>query len=212
MKALPKEMDGLSISTFVFKKDGIMSKILEIVELYAPLENPILITGETGTGKEQIVKIIHANSKRIGRLVCANLSAIPKELIENELFGHIKGAFTGADTTTEGLIEKAEHGSLFLDEIGEIPLEYQVKLLRVLQENQFEKLGSNKTLSCTARFIFATSKNLEEEVKNKNFRSDLYYRISTFHIHLPPLRERKEDIPLLVEHFTWMIKQQYQKK
>ncbi len=211
MKNLHKVLDSFSISTFIFKKDGIMSKILEIVELYAPLQNPILVTGETGTGKEQIVKIIHANSKRIGKLVSANLSAIPKELLENELFGHIKGAFTGADSTTQGLIEKAEHGSLFLDEIGEIPLEYQVKLLRVIQENQYEKLGSNKTLPCTARFIFATSKNLEEEVKNKNFRSDLYYRISTFHIHLPPLRERKEDIPLLIDYFLWMIQHKFQK-
>lgn len=207
-----KTIDSFGSSTFVFKANGIMSKILETVEIYAPLQNPILITGETGTGKEQIVKIIHALSKRPGKLVSVNLSAIPKELIENELFGHIKGAFTGADTTTEGLIEKAAYGSLFLDEIGEISLEHQVKILRVIQENEFEKLGSNKTLQSTARFIFATSKNLEQEVKLKNFRADLFYRISTFHIHIPALRERKEDIPLLIEHFLWIYGHQFGKK
>ncbi|MFN3603799.1 MAG: sigma 54-interacting transcriptional regulator [Leptonema sp. (in: bacteria)] len=207
-----KDLNTYGLSTFVFKKNGIMSKILETVEIYASLQNPILLTGETGTGKEYIVKIIHALSKRPGKLIRVNLSAIPKELIENELFGHIKGAFTGADTTTEGFIEKASNGSLFLDEIGEIPLEHQVKILRVVQENEFEKLGSNKTIQSSARFIFATSKNLEEEVNKKNFRADLFYRISTFHIHLPPLRERKEDIPLLIDHFLWITNQKYNKK
>jgi transcriptional regulator with PAS, ATPase and Fis domain len=199
-------------ATFVYTPKGKMSKIFELIEKYAPLSNPLLITGETGTGKEQIVKIIHALSKRPGKLVSVNLSAIPQDLIENELFGHVKGAFTGADTTTEGLIEKAEYGSLFLDEIGEIPLQHQIKLLRVLQDNEYEKIGSNKTIKSTARFIFATSKDLEKEMLEKRFREDLYYRISTFHIHLLSLRERKEDIPLLVEHFLWMIKQQYNKK
>ncbi|GIX40361.1 MAG: hypothetical protein KatS3mg129_0094 [Leptospiraceae bacterium] len=199
-------------ATFVYTPNGKMSKIFELIEKYAPLPNPLLITGETGTGKEQIVKMIHALSKRPGKLVSVNLSAIPHDLIENELFGHVKGAFTGADTTTEGLIEKASYGSLFLDEIGEIPLQYQIKLLRVIQDNEYEKIGSNKTIKSTARFIFATSKDLELEMKKKRFREDLYYRISTFHIHLPSLRERKEDIPLLVEHFLWMIKQQYNKK
>jgi len=204
--------DAFIGATFVFTPNGKMSKIFELVEKYAPLSNPILITGETGTGKEQIVKIIHALSKRPGKLISVNLSAIPTELIENELFGHVKGAFTGADTTTEGLIEKAEYGSLFLDEIGEISLQHQIKLLRVIQDNQFEKIGSNKTIKSTARFIFATSKNLEIEIKEGRFRQDLYYRISAFHIHIPALRERKEDIPLLVDHFLWMLKQQYNKK
>jgi len=204
--------DALIGATFVFTPNGKMSKIFELVEKYAPLSNPILITGETGTGKEQIVKIIHALSKRPGKLISVNLSAIPTELIENELFGHVKGAFTGADTTTEGLIEKAEYGSLFLDEIGEISLQHQIKLLRVIQDNQFEKIGSNKTIKSTARFIFATSKNLEIEIKEGRFRQDLYYRISAFHIHIPALRERKEDIPLLVDHFLWMLKQQYNKR
>lgn len=198
-------------ATFVYTPSGKMSKVFELVEKYAPLPNPILITGETGTGKEQIVKMIHGLSKRTGKLVSVNLSSIPKELIENELFGHVKGAFTGADTTTEGLIEKAAHGTLFIDEIGDTSLQHQLKLLRVIQENKFEKIGSNKTIHSTARFIFATNKDLEKLMQEKKFRSDLYYRISAFHIHLPSLRERKEDIPLLVDHFLWMIKHQYNK-
>lgn len=199
-------------ATFVYTPTGKMSKIFELVEKYATLSNPILITGETGTGKEQIVKIIHALSKRQGKLVSVNLSSIPRELIENELFGHVKGAFTGADSTTEGLIEKASHGTLFIDEIGETSLQHQLKLLRVIQENKFEKIGSNKTIHSTARFIFASNKDLEKEMLLKNFRSDLYYRISAFHIHIPSLRERKEDIPLLIDHFLWIIKHQYNKK
>lgn len=197
---------------FVFAQNGITEKILELAKKYAPLSNPVLITGETGTGKEQLVKILHVLSGRPGKLVSVNLSAIPKELIENELFGHVKGAYTDANTTTEGLIEKAAYGSLYIDEIGDIPLEYQMKLLRVIQDNEFEKIGSHKTLKSTARFLITSSKDLEKEVQEYRFRSDLYYRISAFHIHLPPLRERKEDLPLLMDYFLRLVSQKYHRE
>jgi DNA-binding NtrC family response regulator len=190
-------------ATFVFHEDGPMAHVLERIERFAPLEHPVLITGETGTGKEQVVRLLHAHSRRPGRLVSVNLSAIPEDLIESELFGHIRGAFTGADTTTAGYVERASEGTLFLDEIGEIPLRYQVKLLRLIQEGEFEKVGSQRTRKSTARFVFATNRNLEDEVRRKNFRADLYYRISSFTVHVPSLRDRKRDIPLLIDHFLW---------
>jgi DNA-binding NtrC family response regulator len=199
----PQRLSSRSGATFVFREDGPMARILDRVERYAPLEHPVLITGETGTGKEQVARLLHAHSRRPGRLVSVNLSAIPHDLIENELFGHTRGAFTGADATTVGYVERASEGTLFLDEIGEIPLPYQVKILRLIQEGEFEKVGSQRTQKSTARFVFATNRNLEDEVRRKNFRSDLYYRISSFTLHVPSLRDRKDDIPLLIDHFLW---------
>lgn len=195
--------ESLSSSTisFVYRPEGIMSEMIEQVKRFSKRTAPLLIHGETGTGKEQVARMIHELSGRKGSFVALNCSAIPDDLIENELFGHIRGAYTGADDETEGLVGRAENGTLFLDEIGEMPLEGQVKLLRLVQEGQYEKLGSSETKTTKARFVFATNRNLEEEVTGGNFRSDLYYRISTFEIQIPPLRERPEDIPLLVEHF-----------
>ncbi len=198
-----QRLSSRSGATFVYREDGPMARILDRVERFAPLEHPVLITGETGTGKEQVARLLHAHSKRPGRLVSVNLSAIPHDLLENELFGHTRGAFTGADTTTVGYVERAGEGTLFLDEIGEIPLPYQVKLLRLIQEGEFEKVGAQQTQKSTARFVFATNRDLEEEVRKRRFRKDLYYRISSFTVHVPSLRDRKDDIPLLIDHFLW---------
>ena len=162
----------------------------------------VLITGESGTGKELIAKSIHLNSKRSdGPFVAVNCAAIPDTLLESELFGYIKGAFSGANETKKGLIEDANEGTLFLDEIGEFPLQLQTKLLRVLQEQEVRSLGETKERKVDVRVIAATNRNLEEEVNNGNFRNDLFYRLNVLPIHIQPLRTRREDIPHLVEHF-----------
>ncbi|MGI9535390.1 MAG: sigma-54-dependent transcriptional regulator [Thermodesulfobacteriota bacterium] len=162
----------------------------------------VLITGESGTGKELIAKSIHLNSKRSeGPFVAVNCAAIPETLLESELFGYIKGAFSGANETKRGLIEDADEGTLFLDEIGEFPVQLQTKLLRVLQEQEIRRLGETKERKVDVRVIAATNKNLEEEVKDGNFRSDLFYRLNVLPLYIQPLRTRKEDIPHLVEHF-----------
>ncbi len=188
-------------AAFVYRPGGPLGPILEQVERFAPQENPVLITGETGTGKEQMARLLHALSGRAGILVTVNCSAIPADLIENELFGHEKGAYTGATRSTEGMVDRARDGTLFLDEIGELPLQGQVKLLRLVQEGEYERIGSNQTLRTNARFVFATNRDLEYESARGAFRQDLFYRINTFEIRLPPLRDRKDDIPLLVSHF-----------
>ncbi|MDH5656023.1 MAG: sigma-54 dependent transcriptional regulator [Spirochaetia bacterium] len=202
-----KFSDDIS-SAFVYSKNGKMPFILEEIEKYASHKSPILISGETGTGKEQIVKIIHGLSQARGPLVSFNCSAIPHELLENELFGHEKGAYTGAGDSTEGFIGRAKNGTLFMDEIGEMSPYGQVKILRLIQDGEYEKIGSEKSIRTNARFIFATNKNLLNEVRNSNFRADLFYRINTFEVKLPPLRERKEDIPFLIEHFLWIASQE----
>ena len=162
----------------------------------------VLITGESGTGKELIAKSIHLNSKRDeGPFVAVNCAAIPDTLLESELFGYIKGAFSGANDNKKGLIEDANEGTLFLDEIGEFPLQLQTKLLRVLQEQEIRRLGETKERKVDVRVIAATNRNLEEEVKEGNFRSDLFYRLNVLPLHIDPLRTRKEDIPHLVDHF-----------
>jgi len=179
-----------------------MKRIFELVETIAGLTSTVLIQGETGTGKELIAKAIHFNSQRKDqKMVSINCGAIPENLLESELFGHVKGAFTGAVQTRIGRFEQANGGTIFLDEIGNMPLALQVKLLRVLQEREFERVGGNNTVKVDVRIIAATSSNLEQMVKDGTFREDLYYRLNVIPIDLPPLRERREDIPLLVQRF-----------
>jgi len=180
-----------------------LRRVLEMVETVALGDSTVLLLGETGTGKEIIARAIHSHSPRRGRpFVKLNCAAIPTGLLESELFGHERGSFTGAIAQKIGRIELAHQGSLFLDEIGDITLELQPKLLRVLQEREFERLGSTRTQKVDVRFVAATHRDLEEMILEKLFRSDLYYRLNVFPIHVPPLRERPEDIPLLVHHFV----------
>jgi len=179
-----------------------MKRIVRHIESIAPSDVTVLITGESGVGKEVVAKLIHKKSKRKNKpFVAINCGAIPKELLESELFGYVKGAFTGASSNKKGLIEEANGGTLFLDEIGELPIDLQVKLLRVLQENEIRPIGSNKSKEINVRFIAATNKNLEEMVKKGLFRKDLFYRLNVIPIHIPPLRERKEDIVPLAKYF-----------
>ncbi|NPA39792.1 MAG: sigma-54-dependent Fis family transcriptional regulator [Thermodesulfobacteria bacterium] len=182
-----------------------MKKVYEIAKKVAPSSSTVLILGESGTGKEVLAKYIHFCSKREGPFVAINCAAIPEELLEAELFGYEKGAFTGAVKSKPGKFEIAHKGTLFLDEIGDMSLKLQAKLLRVLQERQVERLGGNTPIKIDTRIIAATNKNLEEEVKNGNFREDLYFRLNVIPLHLPPLRERKEDIPLLATFFLKKI-------
>jgi PAS domain S-box-containing protein len=177
-------------------------KVLSQIEQVAKTDATVLILGESGTGKELIARAVHNLSKRKGRpLVKVNCAALPSNLIESELFGHERGAFTGALNKRIGRFELADGGTIFLDEIGEMPIDLQSKLLRVLQEGEFERLGSARTVTVDVRVIAATNRNLQQEIENGNFREDLYYRLNVFPINVPPLRERKEDIPLLVNHF-----------
>jgi len=179
-----------------------MLSVLETVEKVAPYKSTVLITGESGTGKELVAKAIHFGSSRAGGpFVPVNCGAIPENLLESELFGHAKGAFTDASQTKKGLFEEAHQGTIFLDEIGELPLMLQVKLLRVLEEEDIRRVGDNKEIRVDVRIIASTLRDLSEDVKEGRFRSDLFYRLNVLNIHLPPLRERKEDIPILVEAF-----------
>jgi formate hydrogenlyase transcriptional activator len=178
-------------------------KVLAQVELVAPAGSTVLILGETGTGKEVIARAVHNLSSRKERtFVKINCAAIPSGLLEAELFGYERGAFTGAINQKLGRFELADHGTLFLDEIGDIPLELQPKLLRVLQEQEFERLGSNRTQTVDVRVVAATNRDLARLVADREFRSDLYYRLNVFPIQIPPLRERREDVPLLVRYFV----------
>jgi formate hydrogenlyase transcriptional activator len=179
-----------------------LEAVFEQVECVAPTDSTVLIQGETGTGKELIARAIHNISSRCGRsFVRLNCAAIPLDLLESELFGHEKGAFTGAIAQRIGRFEMADKGTLFLDEVGDIPQALQPKLLRVLQEQEFERLGSTRTRQVDVRLVAATNRDLTEMMKQNEFRSDLYYRLNIFPIRLPPLRERREDIPLLVQYF-----------
>ena len=187
----------------IIGRSGPLKNTLTQVKQVAPTDSTALILGETGTGKELIARAIHKNSRRSNRpLVKVNCAALPTYLIESELFGHEKGAFTGAINQHIGRFEMANEGTIFLDEIGEMPLELQVKLLRVLQEGEFERIGNPKTLNVDVRVIAATNRDLLKEVEAGNFRQDLYYRLNVFPIEVPPLRERMEDIPFLVRQFV----------
>ena len=177
--------------------------VLQQIQAVAPTDATVLLLGETGTGKELLARALHDLSRRRDRpFIRFNGAALPGGLIESELFGHEKGAFTGADRAKTGRLELAHRGTLFLDEVGDIPLEVQPKLLRAVQEREFERLGSGRTQRIDVRLVAATHRNLEEMVAASTFRSDLYYRLSVFPIHMPPLRDRREDIPALVRHFV----------
>jgi formate hydrogenlyase transcriptional activator len=177
--------------------------VLEQINMVAPVDSAVLVQGETGTGKEVIAQAIHeASPRRQNRFVALNCAAIPSALLESELFGHERGAFTGAVAQTTGRFQSADRGTLFLDEIGDLPLELQPKLLRALQEKEFERLGGGRTFQVDVRVIAATNQDLWQMVQERKFRADLYYRLNVFPIRLPPLREREDDIPMLIEHFV----------
>ena len=179
-----------------------MKSVFDMARLVAPTEATVLITGESGTGKELFARAIHANSERQkGPLITVNCAALTETLLESELFGHEKGAFTGADRQRDGRFVQAESGTIFLDEVGEIPLAMQAKILRAIQEREIQRLGSDKTLCVDVRILAATNRNLQEEVKEGKFREDLFYRLNVMNLHIPPLRERVEDIPLLAQYF-----------
>jgi formate hydrogenlyase transcriptional activator len=191
----------------------VLRQVIQQVETVAPTDAAVLLLGETGTGKELFARAIHSLSARRDRqLVRADCALIPAGLLESELFGHERGAFTGAVARNIGRIELANRGTLFLDEVGDIPLELQSKLLRVLQEREFERLGSSQTIRVDFRLVAATNRDLTEMVANGQFRTDLYYRLSVFPVEIPPLRDRAEDIPILVWHFVRKYERQMNKR
>ncbi|HLP59969.1 MAG TPA: sigma-54 dependent transcriptional regulator [Candidatus Deferrimicrobium sp.] len=197
----------------IITRDEKMVKIFHFVEKFAVTDNSVLIWGESGTGKELIARAIHEISARKNhKFVAVNAGAFANELFTSEFFGHAKGSFTGALTDKKGFIEEAQGGTLFLDEIGELSLPIQVKLLRVLQENEFYRLGSTRNIKTDVRIIAATNKNLFDEIKRGNFRKDLFFRLNINSINLPPLRERYEDIPLLAEHFLKEYSARYRRQ
>ena len=210
---LEEEIRGEMDFEGIVGQSSALRHVLNLVETVAPSDSTVLLLGETGTGKELIARAIHDRSRRKDRtFVRLNCSAIPTGLLESELFGHERGAFTGAISQKIGRLELADQGSLFLDEVGDIPLEIQPKLLRALQEREFERLGSNLTKKVNVRLVAATNRDLDKMIENREFRSDLYYRLNVFPIRIPPLRERPEDIPLLVRYFTQKYGRRMEKK
>ncbi len=186
----------------IIGKNKAMQNIYDLIERVAPTPTTVLISGESGTGKELVARALHYNSPRNPKpFLSLNCAALPESLLESELFGHERGAFTGAIAMRKGKFEAADNGTIFLDEIGEMALPLQAKLLRVLQEKSIERVGGNKTIKVDVRIVAATNKQLDQEVKNGNFREDLFYRLNVVSIHIPPLRERSDDIPLLTDHF-----------
>ncbi|GEM_PF-2156548 len=186
----------------IISQDPRIREVLDTIDRVAGSTCTVLVTGESGTGKELVVAALHdASTRRKAPLVTINCGAIPSELVESELFGHAKGAFTGAQVARRGLVAAAEGGTLFLDEVGELPLHVQVKLLRLLQQREYTPVGETRTVKCDIRVVAATNRDLEAEVKAGRFREDLYYRLNVIHVELPPLRERKGDLPLLARHF-----------
>lgn len=202
--ALRAQVHGRHSFQNVISKSGKMHDVFELIGHVASTNSTVLINGETGTGKEQVARAIHQASadQRQGLFVPINCAALPETLLESELFGHEKGSFTGASTQRRGRFEQAHQGTMFLDEVGDVPASMQVKLLRVLQERSFERIGGTETIHIDVRVIAATNRSLEKMVKDGTFREDLYYRLNVVRIDLPPLRERKEDIPVLAAHFA----------
>lgn len=204
-RELKKKLSQEKKSTNIVAKSSVMQSIMELVKQVAPSRATVLLTGESGTGKEVIAKALHDESFRTGKFVAVHCAALPATLLESELFGHEKGAYTGANEMRKGRFELASGGTLFLDEIGEIDLSTQVKLLRVLESRTFERLGGTETLTSDVRIVAATNRDLAKMVAEGTFREDLYYRLNVVSINLPGLRERKEDIPLLVKHFVDIV-------
>jgi len=205
LQAVVEELSALKAEGSAFQMVGkgpAMSRLYELIRRAAPSEGRVLITGENGTGKELVARALHEHSRRkAGPFVKLNCAAVPHELIESELFGHEKGAFTGAVSVRRGKFELAHEGTLFLDEVGDMPASMQAKLLRVLQEGELERVGGSETLKVDVRVVAATNKDLEKEIAAGRFREDLYYRLDVVHLHTPPLRERREDLPELIAAF-----------
>ncbi|MGB0645669.1 MAG: sigma-54 interaction domain-containing protein [Bradymonadia bacterium] len=201
-------MNNQALSRPLIGEEPALKKVLKLVTKVAVTDSSVLILGESGTGKELIARAVHEMSPRINKpFVPINCGAIPENLLESELFGHVKGAFTGANQSRAGRFELADGGTIFLDEIGEMPMLLQVKLLRVLQERSFEPVGGSRAVSVDVRVVAATNKNLEEEVEAGRFREDLYYRLNVVELNLPPLRRRQADIPLLCDYFNTRLQQ-----
>lgn len=212
-RSLRRRIEGKYNYDGLIAKSEAMQKIIDMVSRVANSKANILLTGESGVGKDVVANYIHKRSNRAGNsFVVINCGAIPENLIESELFGHEKGSYTGADRMSKGKFELADKGTIFLDEIGELPLHAQVKFLRVLQEKQIYRIGSEKSISVDVRIIAATNKNLSEEVEKGNFREDLYYRLNVVNLEIPPLRERKDDISVLAEYFLIEFSNEYNKK
>jgi transcriptional regulator with GAF, ATPase, and Fis domain len=201
--ALHEEINKGSMCDEIVGSSSALQRVLSLVAKVAPTDASVLVTGETGTGKELIARAIHRQSRRSSRaFVSVNCAAIPRDLIASELFGHEKGSFTGALQRRLGRFELAEGGTIFLDEVGELPMETQIALLRVLQEHEFERVGGTRSIRTNVRVIAATNRNLHAAIAAGTFRSDLFYRLNVFPIDMPPLQERREDIPVLVEYFV----------
>ena len=195
----------MDINKLIIGKSKSVLELKLLINKVADSESTVLVLGETGTGKELVAEAIHKTSKRKGQFVPVNCAAIPSELLESELFGHEKGAFTGADKARAGRFEMSSNGTLFLDEIGDIPLPLQAKLLRALESKKIQKVGGGKEIPLNLRMVCATHQNLEKKVNEGSFRADLFYRINVFPINVPTLAERVEDIPLLLEHLLSLI-------
>jgi len=200
--ALRQEANKASMYDEIIGTSSAIKKVLSLASKVAPTDATVMVTGETGTGKELVARAIHRGARRSSRpFISVNCAAIPRDLIASELFGHEKGAFTGAFQRRLGRFELADGGTIFLDEVGELPVETQIALLRVLQEHEFERVGGTRAIQTNVRVIAATNRNLQAAIAAGNFRSDLFYRLNVFPIEMPPLRERREDIPALVEYF-----------
>jgi transcriptional regulator with GAF, ATPase, and Fis domain len=198
---LSRELRQLAGDEIVGAQTG-LKNVMDMVQQVAPRDNPVLLLGETGVGKEVVANAIHyASQRKNGPFIKVNSGAIPESLIDSELFGHEKGAFTGAVSQKRGRFERAHGGTIFLDEIGDLPIQAQVRLLRVIQQKEMERVGGTETIAVDVRIITATHRNLEKLIGKNKFREDLWYRLNVFPIIIPPLRQRKSDIPLLIEHF-----------